>query len=218
MTATALLSLLPPPNATRVTLALITLIAPLATVGNDDLLAGVLIPSPLRKIGKTSHQKQLQNQNDKKKQSIHNQVHAHATTLVVVEREKEEKENRHTTNMVIAQVEGEFKARGFEVHLTKATINRHVANGMIGTKPPPRGIVGSMPVHAFDLLVLAVESFIQINQVNCIVLEWQGIICAINKCCGIVVVADGGLKLSLFLRVMRATNVSLNVTIAWPIK
>jgi hypothetical protein len=134
---TALLSLLAPPNATRVTLAMITPVTPLATAGNGDLLAGVLIPSPLRKTQKTSHQKQLQNQNNKKKQSIHNQAHARATTLVVVEREKEEKENHHTTNMVITQVEGEFKARGFEVHLTKATINCHVANGMIGMKPPP---------------------------------------------------------------------------------
>jgi hypothetical protein len=165
-----------------------------------------------------SHQKQLQNQNDKKKQSIHDQAHARATTLVVVEREKEEKENRHTTNMVIAQVEGEFKARGFEVHLTKVTINRHVADGIIGMKPPLRGTVGLMPAHAFDLLVLAIKSCIQINQVNCIVLERQGIICAINKCCGIIVVADGGLKLGLFLWVMKATNVSLNVMIAWLIE
>jgi hypothetical protein len=75
-----------------------------------------------------------------------------------------------------------------------------------------------MPAHAFDLIVLAVESFIQINQVNCIVLERQGIICAINECCGIVVAVDGGLKLSLFLRVMKATNVSLNVRVARPIE
>jgi hypothetical protein len=48
-----------------------------------------------------------------KQQSIHNQAHTHATTLVAVEREKEEKENRSITNMVIAQVEGEFKVHGF---------------------------------------------------------------------------------------------------------
>jgi hypothetical protein len=111
--------------------------------------------------------------------------------------------------MVIAQIEGEFKVCGFEVHFTKVTINHHVAGGMIGMKPPPQGIVGSI----FDLLVLAVESCMQINQVNCIVLEQQGIICVINKCCGIV-----GLKLSLFLQVMRVTNVSLNVMVAQLIK
>jgi hypothetical protein len=75
-----------------------------------------------------------------------------------------------------------------------------------------------MPAHAFNLLVLAVESFMQINKVNCIVLKWQGIIRAINKCCGIVVAADGELKLSLFLRVMQATNVSLKVAVVCPIK
>jgi hypothetical protein len=55
--ATALLSLSAPPNATRVTLATITPIAPLTTVGNGDLLVGVLILSLLRKMQKMSHQK-----------------------------------------------------------------------------------------------------------------------------------------------------------------
>jgi hypothetical protein len=75
-----------------------------------------------------------------------------------------------------------------------------------------------MLVHAFDLLVLAVELFMQINQVNCIMLKQQGIICVINECCQIVVAADGGLMLSWFLRVMRATNVSLNIMVAQLIK
>jgi hypothetical protein len=55
----------------------------------------------------------------------------------VVESEKEEKENRRTTNMVIVQVKEEFKVCGFEVYLTKATINRHVPDSRIGIKPPP---------------------------------------------------------------------------------
>ncbi len=111
----------------------------------------------MRKTQKTSHQEQTQKQNAKKLQSIYNQAHTHATTLVGVKRGKEERENRCTTNMVIMQVEGEFKACGYLVHLTKATINHHVADGRIGTKPPPQGIVGLMPAHAFDLLDLAVE-------------------------------------------------------------
>jgi hypothetical protein len=49
-------------------------------------------------------------------------------------------------------------------------------------------------------------------------LKWQVIICAINKCCWIVVAADGELKLSLFLQVMQATNVSPNIMVAWLIK
>ncbi len=172
----------------------------------------------MRKTQKTSHQEQLKNQNAKKLQSIHDQAHARTITLIVVEKEKEGKENRRTTNMVIAQVEGEFKAPGFEVHLTKVAINRHVANGMIGTKPPPQEIVGTMLAHTFNFIVLAVESFMQINQVNCFVLKRKGIFCTINKCCGIVVAADGALKLSMFLWVMRATNVALNVTVARQIK
>jgi hypothetical protein len=126
---TALLTLLPPPNATRVTLTRITPNAPLSTMRNYDLLAGILFPSPMRKMLKTSHQEQIKKQNDKKLLSIHNKAHSCATTLVAVERKKEEKENRHTTNVVIAQVEGEFKAHGYLVHFTKATINSHAANG-----------------------------------------------------------------------------------------
>jgi hypothetical protein len=81
---------------------MITPIAPLATVGNSNLLAGVLFPSPMRKTQKTSHQEQIKNHNAKKQQSICDQAHTRTTTLNVVEREKEEEENRHTTNMVIA--------------------------------------------------------------------------------------------------------------------
>jgi hypothetical protein len=44
-------------NATRVTLATITPIAPLTAVGKDDLLAGILLPSLIRKTQKTSHPK-----------------------------------------------------------------------------------------------------------------------------------------------------------------
>ncbi len=155
----ALLTLLAPLNATRVTLATITPDAPLAAVGNNDLLAGILFLSPMRKMQNKSHQEQIKKQNDRKLHSIHNQAHACATTVVAIEREKGEKEYCRTTNM------------GYEVHLTKATINRHVPNGRIGTKPPPKGIEGSMLEHAFNLLVLPVESLIQINQVNCVMLE-----------------------------------------------
>ncbi len=37
---------------------------------------------------------------------------------------------------------------------------------MIGLRPLSQGTTGSMPTHAFDLLVLALESFIQIWQMN----------------------------------------------------
>ena len=47
--ATALLTLLAPPNVTRVTLTTITPNAPLPAVGNGDFLACVLFPSPMMK-------------------------------------------------------------------------------------------------------------------------------------------------------------------------
>jgi len=64
------------------------------------------------------------------------------------------KENCQTTAQVIAQVEGEFRAQGYGVTLSKNTINRYVALGMLGTfQPLVRGYKGMMPKHAFELLV-----------------------------------------------------------------
>jgi hypothetical protein len=54
------------------------------------------------------------------------------------------------------------------VTLSKNTINQYVAHGMLGTFPLVRGYEGMMPKHSFQLLVLAVESFIQISNVNSI--------------------------------------------------
>jgi hypothetical protein len=44
---------------TRVTLATVTPNAPFAAMGNDDLLAGILFPSPMRKSQKMSYQEQI---------------------------------------------------------------------------------------------------------------------------------------------------------------
>ncbi len=59
MTATALLTLLAPPNTIRVTLATITPDAPFTAVGNDELLTGIHLSSPMRKTQKMSHQEQM---------------------------------------------------------------------------------------------------------------------------------------------------------------
>jgi hypothetical protein len=67
---------------------------------------------------------------------------------------------------VIAQVEGEFRARGFPVTMSKPTINRYVTLNMIGTFPLARGYEGAMPHAAFELLVIAAEFFIKIKGVN----------------------------------------------------
>ena len=86
---------------------------------------------------------------------------------------------------MIAQVEGEFSARGCGVTLSKNTINRYAAHGMLGTFPLVRGYEGMMPKHAFQLLVLAVESFIQISNVNRIDAKRSTLMMAANMCCGV---------------------------------
>ena len=83
---------------------------------------------------------------------------AQATILIATERGKE-KENACPMQSIIAKVEGEFRACGFEVSLSKATVNHYVWNDMIGSVPLARGYDGIIPKAAFKLLVLAVESY-----------------------------------------------------------
>ena len=47
----------------------------------------------------------------------------------VAEERGKEKENQRTTAQVIEQVEGEFRAHGFDVTLSKATINGAIKGG-----------------------------------------------------------------------------------------
>jgi hypothetical protein len=163
--------------------------------------AGVAaLPSPPRKTRKTSHQEQIARQNDRKQKAVHAQAHARATTLVAEERAKE-KENRHTTAEVIAQVEGEFRARGFPVTMSKPTINRYVALNMIGTFPLARGYEGAMPHVVFELLVIAAESFIQIKGVNKDHIERNTLMIMFNELCG-VTSSKGKVKENMFERAM----------------
>ena len=74
-----------------------------------------------------------------------------------------------------------------------------------------------MPGHAFDLLVLAVELFIQINNVNSVVRERKEIMMIVNMCCG-VPPAECSTKHSVFNGVMRSTNVSLNADVSPPVE
>ncbi len=108
--------------------------APVVTVAGMN--AGIL-PSPERKVRKMSHQEQIPKQNEKKRKAVHAQAHARATTLVAKERALP-KENHRSTAQVIAQVEGEFRARGHGAMLNKTTINQYVQLGMIGTFPLAR--------------------------------------------------------------------------------
>ncbi len=56
--------------------------------------------------------------------------------------------------------------------------------GMVGTFPLAQGYEGTIPRHAFNLLVLTVESLIQINQGNSVVVEQSHILTKINECSG----------------------------------
>ncbi len=119
---------------------------------------------------------------------------------------------------MIAQVEGEFRARGHGgVTLSKNMINRYVQLGMVGTFPLARGYEGSMPRNAFNLLVLAVESYIQISNVDSVVVERLQLIMNVSMCCG-VPPAECSTKHSVYDRVMRSTNVSLNADVSPPVK
>ena len=71
-------------------------VAPVIVAGGID--ASVL-PSPERKVRKTSHQVQIGKQNKRKRKAVHVQAHARATTLVAEERMKP-KENCRTTSYV----------------------------------------------------------------------------------------------------------------------
>ncbi len=165
MTASSVLALMSVAMTARPALRTIMpnpTVAPVVTVGGVN--AGIL-PSPERKVRKMLHQEQIGKQNERKCKAVHAQAHARATTLVAKEKAMP-KEDRQTTVQVIAQVKGEFRARGYGVTLSKNTINRYVALNMIGTFPLASGYKGMMTKHAFELLVLAVETYIQISNVN----------------------------------------------------
>ena len=50
--------------------------------------------------------------------------------------------------------------------LAKSMVNCYIQNDMVGTAPLARGYEGIIPKVVFKVLVLAVETFIQIKQVN----------------------------------------------------
>jgi len=55
--------------------------------------AGIL-PSPERRVIKTSHQAQIRKQNERKRKAVHAQAHACATNLVAKERAKPKEDCR----------------------------------------------------------------------------------------------------------------------------
>ncbi len=88
---------------------------------------------------------------------------------------------------------------------------------MVGTFPLARGYEGMITQHAFNFLMLGVESFIQINQVNSVVVERSHILTKINKCCS-VPPQECQKKRSLYDRVLRAMTVLLNANVLPAVK
>ncbi len=74
-----------------------------------------------------------------------------------------------------------------------------------------------MPHAAFELLVLTTKSFIKIKQINSKVIKRQMLMFMFNKLCGVTSLGKK-VKETMFKRVMRATNVSLNASIAPAVK
>jgi hypothetical protein len=216
--ATAILALAASSNAMRrIPLALIDLNAQpvfgAAANAFNPAAGGIRLPSPIKSTRRTTHQKQVDNNNQRKQKLANAQAHARATSLVAEERQKPIR-YRHSTNQIIKQVEREFKVRGHPVTLAKATINRYVRLGMIGEFPIHQGFCGQITTVAFKLLVLASESHIQIAQVNSVSLKRLDIIRIINKCCGVVEGENGQIKTSLYDRVMKATSVLLDAAVS----
>ena len=85
----AALSLLTLATAATAAMPALWTIAPNQTAALVVAVSGInsgIRPSPERKVRKTSHQKQINNQNERKRKAIHTQAHARATTLVAKER------------------------------------------------------------------------------------------------------------------------------------
>jgi hypothetical protein len=119
----------------------------------------------LKKQKRKSHRIQVDRSNNRKQKEVYNLAHVWVTILVAEKRSKPEGDRR-TTSQVIAQVVAEFKLHGLHVTFAKSTINKYVARGSIGLFQIARGYCGMIAPHIFCLLVLLVESKIQINQVN----------------------------------------------------
>ena len=87
---------------------------------------------------------------------------------------------------------------------------------MIGSALLTRGYKGIITKAAFKLLVLAVESFIQIKQLNCKVIVRKQLLVVVNKMCGIASIDR--IEENMLDRVMRSTPVSFDAIVAPPVE
>ena len=100
--------------------------------------------------------------------------------------------------------------------LSSETVNHYIRKDMASTAPLSRGYEGIVPKAVFKMLVLAVESCIQIKQINCKVIVRKQLVVIVNVLCDII--SGNCLTENIFERVMSLTEVSLDVTITPAIK
>jgi hypothetical protein len=87
---------------------------------------------------------------------------------------------------------------------------------MIGSAPLARGYEGIIPKAAFKLFVLAVESFMQIMQLNSEVIVWKQLLVMVNKMCRIASIDR--LKENMLDWVMWLMPVSFDAIVAPPVE
>ena len=199
--------------AAMVTLSLIVMPRVLVLILPEDANSTLPLhlPSPPRKTHRTSHQCQVDCQNKQESKDVYAQALAQATMLVATKR-TQAKENCCPKSSVVAQVEPEFKLHGFVVSLSSKTVNRFVRNDIAGSAPLLRGYEGIMSRAVFKLLVLAVESFIEIKQLNCEVIVGKQLMVMVNELCGIA--SKNLINENMFKWVLRSTTVFLVVMVA----
>ena len=89
----------------------VTRLASISPEESNDGTSTLFFPSSLKKMRKTSHQRQIDRQNGWKGKDAYALALSQVTTLIAAKREQK-KDNARPAATVITQVEGEFKARG----------------------------------------------------------------------------------------------------------
>jgi hypothetical protein len=199
LTATATMVALSVASGTRSALSLVSL---------EDMtsLLALSLPLPPRKTHRISHQHQIDRPNAQKGKEVYAQSLMHATIRVAAAWEKK---NHAPRQSILKQVERGFAARGHPVSLNTKTVNCYMRNYMVGCAPLLRGYEGIIPKAAFNLLVLTVESFIQIKQLNSKVIMRKQLLIVLNE--------PRGIKLDIHMKERRQQDRSTS-TLQWPLK
>ncbi len=125
---------------------------------NHNLAPGA---KEIRFTAKQAQQNRVNNKKikDKKKEAL-----KEATRMYAAERSNNPTENKGKGKGAVKIAEEVNKK--YNTTLSGRTIMRYVANGMIGVSPLKMGPDGGVPEEHFKLLLLAVETYIRISQIN----------------------------------------------------